>query len=63
MLVVMLPAYNEADSIAPLLSRIARTFEEIDGDASVLLVDDGSTDGTACRAQETAASLGMLMTV
>ena len=63
MLVVMLPAYNEVDSIAPLLTRIASTFEELDGDASVLLVDDGSTDGTVERARETAASLGMLMTV
>ena len=63
MLVVMLPAYNEVDSIAPLLSRIARTFEEIDGDASVLLVDDGSTDGTVERAEETASSLGLLLTV
>lgn len=63
MLVVMLPAYNEVDSIAPLLSRIARTFEEIDGDASVLLVDDGSTDGTVDRAEETARSAGLQLTV
>ena len=63
MLVVMLPAYNEVDSIAPLLSRIARTFEEIDGDASVLLVDDGSTDGTVERAEETARSAGLQLTV
>ena len=63
MLVVMLPAYNEVDSIAPLLSRIARTFEEIDGDTSVLLVDDGSTDGTVECAEETARSLGLQLTV
>ena len=63
MLVVMLPAYNEVDSIAPLLSRIARTFEEIDGDTSVLLVDDGSTDGTVERAEETARSAGLQLTV
>lgn len=63
MLVVMLPAYNEADSIAPLLTRIARTFEELDGAASVLLVDDGSTDGTVERALETARSEGLLLTV
>ena len=63
MLVVMLPAYNEVDSIAPLLSRIARTFEEIGGDARVLLIDDGSTDGTVERALETARSAGLLLTV
>jgi len=63
MLVVMLPAYNEADSIVPLLTRIAGTFKEIDGAASVLLVDDGSTDGTVARAVETARSEGLLLTV
>ena len=63
MLLVMLPAYNEVDSIAPLLTRIARTFEELDGDAGVLLVDDGSTDGTVERAEETARSVGLLLTV
>ena len=63
MLLVMLPAYNEVDSIAPLLTRIACTFEELDGDAGVLLVDDGSTDGTVERAEETARSVGLLLTV
>ncbi|MFH1690668.1 MAG: glycosyltransferase [Candidatus Eisenbacteria bacterium] len=63
MLVVMLPAYNEVDAIAPLLTKIARTFEGIDGDSSVLLVDDGSTDGTIERAEETARSLGLLLIV
>lgn len=63
MLVVMLPAYNEADAIAPLLTRIADVFKEIEGDASVLLVDDGSADRTVEIAEETATSLGLLMTV
>ncbi len=63
MLVVMLPAYNEEDSIAPLLTRIAAVFREIDGDSSVLLVDDGSADRTVELAEETARSLGLTLTV
>lgn len=63
MLVVMLPAYNEADSIGPLLEGIARTFREIPGDSCVLLVDDGSSDDTVGCAEETARSLGLMLTV
>jgi len=63
MLLVMLPAYNEAGAIAPLLTSIAATFKELDREASVLLVDDGSSDDTIERAEETARSLGLQMTV
>jgi dolichol-phosphate mannosyltransferase len=63
MLVVMLPAYNEADAIGPLLARIAETFARIDGEKAVLLVDDGSSDDTVERAEEAARSLGLLLTV
>jgi dolichol-phosphate mannosyltransferase len=63
MLVVMLPAYNEADAIGPLLARIADTFRQIDGEKAVLLVDDGSSDDTVERAEHAARSLGLLLDV
>ena len=63
MLLVMLPAYNESDAIAPLLTSVAATFKEIGGEASVLLVDDGSSDDTIERAEEAARSLGIMLVV
>jgi glycosyltransferase involved in cell wall biosynthesis len=40
---VIVPAYNEGDSIARLVGRLERSLPEVD----VLVVDDGSTDQTA----------------
>ena len=41
--VVVVPTYNEAATIEAVLARVL----ELDGDFSVLVVDDGSPDGTA----------------
>ena len=46
MVVVMLPAYNESDSIGPLLERIAPVLNGLSDRGSVLLVDDGSSSTT-----------------
>jgi dolichol-phosphate mannosyltransferase len=51
---VVLPTYNEASNIAEVLRRV----HEAVPDASVLVVDDGSPDGTAAIAEEQAAELG-----
>jgi dolichol-phosphate mannosyltransferase len=63
MLVVMLPAYNESEAMGPLLERIAATFKSIPGPATVLVVDDGSTDGTASAAAAKAEELGLPLQV
>lgn len=44
---VVLPAYNEEAAIAPLLDRLDAAFEEEGWSGDVLVVNDGSTDGTA----------------
>jgi glycosyltransferase involved in cell wall biosynthesis len=46
-LLVLIPAYRLADGIADLLGRV----REVVPDADVLVVDDGSEDGTAARAE------------
>lgn len=41
---IVVPCYNEAENIAPLLARIASTLKEYNYE--VILVNDGSKDGT-----------------
>jgi len=48
---VIIPTYNERDNLAPLLRRL----HEHVPDAGVLVVDDGSPDGTGDLADEIAA--------
>jgi dolichol-phosphate mannosyltransferase len=43
---VVLPTYNEADNLAPLVSALERVFERYGLDGRILVVDDGSPDGT-----------------
>lgn len=47
---VVLPAYNEAESIGPLLREISSVLEDLPI-KEVIVVDDGSTDETASRAK------------
>lgn len=49
---VVVPTYNEAQSIRPIIERIRRAVP----DADVLVVDDGSPDGTGRIADELAAN-------
>lgn len=43
---VVVPAFNEAPMIPELIASLRRAFEEFQLDGEVILVDDGSTDGT-----------------
>jgi glycosyltransferase involved in cell wall biosynthesis len=54
-LAIIVPAYNEAENMAVLIAELRRVVEDCVMDASVVVVDDGSTDGTAERALESAA--------
>ena len=47
---VFIPAHNEAGNITPLMESIAGCFAEQGIDGDVVLVDDGSTDGTRAEA-------------
>ena len=53
---IAVPTYFEAESIVELLERVRRAVP----DADVVVVDDGSTDGTRELVNETAARLGQI---
>lgn len=53
---VVLPTYQEADNVEAVLGRIRRAVP----DAHVLVVDDGSPDGTADIAEKVADALGSI---
>lgn len=52
---VVIPAYNEAENIPDLVRELRATFERFDLEGEVILVDDGSTDGTADLARRLTA--------
>lgn len=49
---VVVPAYNEAENMADLVRELRATWAKHGLEGEVVLVDDGSTDGTAERALE-----------
>jgi len=49
---VVIPAYNEEQRLGPSLVRIAEYLDRETIDAEVLVVDDGSSDGTAALAEK-----------
>jgi polyisoprenyl-phosphate glycosyltransferase len=43
---LVVPIYNEAETIPELIRRLSELMGKLDGDAEVVLVDDGSSDGS-----------------
>jgi glycosyltransferase involved in cell wall biosynthesis len=56
---VIVPAFNEAENMPDLFLELAGTFERSGLDGEIVLVDDGSTDGTFERAAEAARAAGV----
>lgn len=48
---IVIPAFNEAERLGPTLERVLAYLAGLPAGAEVLVVDDGSTDGTATVAQ------------
>jgi len=49
---VILPAYNERGNLAPLLREIAAVAQQLPCATEVIVVDDGSTDGTPLEVEQ-----------
>jgi glycosyltransferase involved in cell wall biosynthesis len=60
---VIVPAYNEAENIPELVAELRATWERHGLGGHVVLVDDGSTDGTAERAEAEAEAWDRLIVV
>ena len=46
---LVVPVYNEAGNLTPLLSTAVGVLAPLDGGSEIILVNDGSTDGTAAE--------------
>ncbi|HEX6203473.1 MAG TPA: glycosyltransferase family 2 protein, partial [Thermoanaerobaculia bacterium] len=53
---VLVPVYNEADSVAELAARVTAVFDALGMSFEIVFVDDGSTDGTPHRVREVHAT-------
>lgn len=54
---LVLPAYNEAEKLEDAVTKINQALEEMRYPYEIIIAEDGSTDGTAERAEELAQKL------
>jgi len=49
---LILPCYNEKDNLKPVVESALKILKEIAREFEIIIVDDGSTDGTGELAEE-----------
>lgn len=54
---VVSPAFNEAGNLRPLVDELRSVLDTMPGSHEIVLVDDGSTDGTGDRIEQLAAAV------
>ncbi len=60
---LVIPAFNEAPVVPALISELRATFERFDLSGEIVVVDDGSTDGTADLVEKEARGWPLLKVV
>jgi len=60
---VFFPCYNEEANVAAMVEKACTVLDGLDGDYEVIIVDDGSSDGTARIADEIAAKNSVVKVV
>ncbi|MBI2467596.1 MAG: glycosyltransferase family 2 protein [Candidatus Rokubacteria bacterium] len=63
MISVVVPVYNEEDNVGPLLDGVRDALEGLGRPYELIVVDDGSTDGTAARLRDAVTRLPALRVV
>jgi dolichol-phosphate mannosyltransferase len=58
---VVLPAYNEAEALPPLLCAIHSALDQLDTAYTVIVVDDGSRDATALVASQASFHMPLIL--
>lgn len=53
---IVVPVYNEADNLADLVAQVGAAMQPLGLDFELIVVDDGSTDGTRLRLRTLAAA-------
>lgn len=59
MLSVVVPTFNERDNVEPLIDRVLDVFRSLPEPAELIVVDDGSPDGTAATVRAYAGQRGV----
>jgi glycosyltransferase involved in cell wall biosynthesis len=60
---VVIPLFNEEESLGPLVEKVLASVRPLGRRFELVLVDDGSSDGTASRLEELAAAIPELVAV
>lgn len=60
---ILIPLYNEAECVVPLLQKLSSVMDSLGRSYEVIVVDDGSTDGSAAMLDEALSSYGNLRVV